>query len=73
MEMKKAMRSVQVVSLVVMALSVLAGLLIPAAYYLAAGAMIVLAIAALAEPDKAPACPMIFSRSYQEQFSHKAA
>ena len=71
--MKKAMKSLQAAALVVMALSVVAGLLIPAAYYVAAAAMMVLAVAAVAEPDKSPACPTVFSRSYQEQFSHKAA
>ena len=71
--MKKVCKTVQGVSLIALVISVLAAALVPALYYVAGAAMLVLALSAIVEPEKAPGCPEIFTRQYQEQYYHKAA
>jgi uncharacterized protein (DUF58 family) len=66
--MKKFFKSIQAACLIIMAVSIALATLIPAMYYVAASAMLVMAIAAIAEPSEKAACPRVFSKVYRAQY-----
>lgn len=63
--MKNILRRIQFVCLVIMAVSIVIAAFVPAMYYVTASAMLLTAIAAIAEPNEQAACPRIFSKAYR--------
>jgi hypothetical protein len=51
-----------------MVISIAVAGLLPVMYYVAASAMLVMAIAAIAEPNEKAACPRVFTKPYRAQY-----
>jgi uncharacterized protein (DUF58 family) len=66
--MKNVFKSIQAACLIIMAVSLAVAAIIPVMYYVAASAMLVMAIAAIAEPSEKAACPRVFSKMYRAQY-----
>jgi uncharacterized protein (DUF58 family) len=66
--MKNILKSVQAASLIIMVISIAVAGLLPVMYYVAASAMLVMAIAAIAEPNEKAACPRVFTKPYRAQY-----
>ena len=70
--MKKTCIAVQRIAIVLFVISAIVAGSLTAAWYVCFGAMVLAAVAAIVEPKNAPACPVIFTKHYQEQFKSVA-
>lgn len=71
--MKKICKSIQNIALTVFVASVVVAFFAPAAMYVAAASMLVLAFAAIAEPEETKAvCPTIFTKEYHDHYYNAA-
>lgn len=66
--MKNIFKRIQSACLVIMAVSIVVATFVPAVYYVAASAMLLAAVAAIAEPGEQAACPRVFSKTYRAQY-----
>jgi competence protein ComGC len=66
--MKNICKKAQGFCLIVLAVSIVLAVFVPAMYYVAASAMLLAAVAAIAEPGEKAACPRVFSKTYKAEF-----